>query len=431
MMLKVYRAVTTLGLPLIRGYLAVRKARGKEDRERFSERCGCPGRPRPAGPLAWIHAASVGEAISILPLVARIGADHPEFSVLVTTGTVTSAGLLAERLPAGAFHQYVPVDRLSYVKRFLDHWRPDLALWAESEFWPNLLSEAAGRGIPMVLINGRVSPGSFAGWQRFAGLIRGLLGGFALCLGQTEADAERLRRLGAANAKCLGNLKFAAPPLPAGEGELASLAAALEGRPCWLASSTHDGEEAIAGRVHQRLKAAHPGLLTVIVPRHPGRGAAIAASLSAAGARVARRSAGEAPTPKTDIYVADTLGELGLFYRLAGVVFMGKSLVPLGGQNPLEAARLDCALVHGPHMANFAEIARRLKEVGAGQEVADAAELESAVGRLLADDETRRRRAAAAREFAAGEAGVMDRVMRELEPFLKARPVSGERHAGP
>lgn len=414
-MLGLYRAATTLGGPLIRLYLANRLASGKEDRARFAERLGVAGRPRPEGPLIWIHAASVGESLSLLPLVERLGAAS---GVLVTTGTVTSARLMAERLPEGAFHQYVPVDRVAYVRRFLDHWRPDLALWAESEFWPNLVTETAARAIPMVLVQGRVSGRSYAGWRRFAGSIARLLEGFALCLGQTTEDALRLRRLGAPDARWVGNLKFAASPLPADPAELAGLEKATAGRPLWLAASTHPGEEEIAGRVHRRLAGAHPGLLSVIVPRHPGRGPEVAGALRAAGLAVALRSAGEAVGAATEVYVADTLGELGLFYRLAGVVYVGKSLVPLGGQNPLEAARLDCAIVHGPHMANFADVVERLGEAGATVEVADEAGLASAVGRLLAEPGLRSRRAAAAAGVATAEAGVVDAVMAELAPFL-------------
>ena len=425
MMLSLYRAATVLATPLVRLYLAARMARGKEDKARFGERLGHPGRPRPDGPLVWAHAASIGESLSMVPLVERLLGERPGLGVLLTTGTVTSAAMMAGRLPEGAFHQYVPVDRLGYVRRFLDHWRPDLVLWAESEFWPNLVAEPAARGVPMVLVNGRVSPSSFSGWRRAPGLIARLLGGFALCLGQAEIDAERLRRLGARNARSVGNLKFASPPLPADRKALDHLSAALGERPRWLAASTHPGEETLAAGVHRRLVADHPGLLTIVVPRHPERGAAIAAELRAGGHTVALRSAGEPIRAATDIYLADTLGELGLFFRLADVVFMGKSLVPLGGQNPIEPARLDCALIHGPHMANFAEMAARMKETGAAEEVADEAALAVAVAHLLDDADRRRRRIEAARAFADAEVDVLDRVMTELAPFLDALPRAG------
>ena len=428
-MLSLYRAATVLGTPLIRLYLAARMARGKEDRARFGERLGRPGLPRPYGPLVWAHAASIGESLSMVPLIERLLSERPGLRVLFTTGTVTSAGMMAERLPEGAFHQYVPVDRLSYVRRFLDHWRPDLVLWAESEFWPNLVTESAALDVPVILVNGRVSPRSFAGWRRVPGFIRRLLGGFALCLGQAEIDAERLRRLGARNAKSVGNLKFAAPPLPANQKALDLLSAALGDRPRWLAASTHPGEETLVAGVHRRLKAARPGLLTIMVPRHPERGAAIAETLRADGHSVALRSAGETIAAATDIYLADSLGELGLFFRLADVVFVGKSLVPLGGQNPIEPARLGCALIHGPHMANFEDMAARMKETGAAAEVADEAALAVAVAQLLDDEDRRRRSIEAGRAFADGEAHVLDAVMAELAPFLDALPKAGDGRA--
>ncbi len=419
MMLGLYRVVSIFGAPLIGFYLWLRKIRGKEDPARFSERLGRPGLARPNGPLVWVHAASVGESLSMLPLIERLVADRPGLSVLVTTGTVTSARMMAERLPEGSFHQYAPVDRIALVRRFLGHWRPDLALWAESEFWPNMITEAATRNIPMILINGRVSPRSFAGWRRFEGLIRELLGCFDLCLGQSDTDAMRLRQLGAESAKYVGNLKFAGPPLPVDEVELAAMKDTLGPRPVWLAASTHAGEEDIAAQVHQRLKPTLGGLLTLIVPRHPNRGEKIAARLRRQGQNVSLRSKGDVISPDADIYVADTMGEMGLFLRMAGVVFMGKSLVPLGGQNPLEAARLDCAIVHGPHIMNFEDIFERFNKAGAALQVADTEVLFSAVRQLLEDTSERERMAAAAKALAATEAGVLDAVLLELGPFLE------------
>lgn len=418
MMLPLYRMLTTVAGPLIRVYLARRMARGKEHPERFPERLGIPGRPRPDGPLVWMHAASVGESLSLLPLVDRVLHDRPGISVLVTTGSVTSARLMGERLPRGAFHQFIPVDRMAWVRRFLDHWRPDLALWAESEFWPNIVSAVPARGIPLVLINGRISARSFAGWQRYRSLIRSLLSGFRLCLGQTELDADRLRALGAPEARCVGNLKFAAPPLPADEAELTALQNLLADRPCWLAASTHAGEEEAAARVHKDLAGSHPGVLTIIVPRHPERGPEIAAALRALGFTVALRSAKEPMEEGTQVYLADTMGELGLFFRLADVVFMGKSLVPLGGQNPLEPARLGRPVLHGPHMTNFEEMTRRMKATGAALEVPDESGLAQALGRLLADEGARERLSTAAQGFAEGEAGVVDALMEVIEPWL-------------
>lgn len=418
-MLGLYRFLTTLGAPVIHVYLGRRIKAGKEDLHRFNERLGRAALARPDGPLIWLHGASVGEAMSLLTLIARLKTAVPAANILVTTGTVTSARMLADRLPKGAVHQYVPVDRMAYVRRFLDHWRPDLTLWAESEFWPNLISETAVRGNPLVLVNGRISPRSFKGWSRAPKFIAGLLGGFALCLGQTEGDAERLRALGAPGARSVGNLKFAADPLPADAARLADMRAATAGRPLWLAASTWAGEEDIAWRAHQDQAATHPGLLTIIVPRHPNRGAEIATQLTAQGARVKRRAAGALPDAGTDIYIADTMGELGLFFTLATVVFMGKSLSAEGGQNLLEPARLGCAVLHGPRMTNFADMGARMAAAGASLPVPDGAGLCAAVGRLLDDAGEAEAFAARARIFAQAEAGVIDRLMAELTPYLQ------------
>lgn len=417
--LRAYRALTTALGPLVTLYLIRRLARGKEDRARFAERRGVASIARPENPLVWIHAASIGEAVSMLALIDALVEARPALSVLVTTGTVTSARLLAARLPVGrAWHQYVPVDRPAYVRRFLDHWRPDLALWVESELWPNLITEAHARDIPLLLINGRMSQRSFENWQRWPGLIAPVIGAFDLCLAQDVVQAERLRQLGGQRALCVGNLKSAAGPLPVSESELAKLAAQAAGRPLWLAASTHDGEEDAAAEAHRALKQRWPDLLTLIVPRHPARASAVAASLQAKGLRLARRSLAEPITPETEIYLGDTLGELGLFYRLAGIAFIGGSLVPMGGHNPLEAALLDCAVLHGPDMSNCAAIARDLAAAGAALTVRDAAELAEAVGRLLADPAERARRAAAGLDVAADNRAVLDAVMERIAPWL-------------
>jgi 3-deoxy-D-manno-octulosonic-acid transferase len=406
--LALYRGATRLAGPLVDRYLEKRLAQGKEDPLRFAERRGEASRPRPDGFLTWVHGASVGEAISALPLVRELLARGP---VLVTTGTVTSARLMAERLPAGALHQYVPVDRPDWVTRFLAHWRPDLALWLESELWPNLVVATKARGTPMVLVNGRMSARSAARWRWAPGAIRQLLGAFDVCLAQTEDVAARFRELGASRVATPGNLKFAAAPLPADEVELARLRATVGERPCWLAASTHPGEEAMAGRVHQALAPRVPGLLTIVAPRHPARGAEIAAAL---GGAVRRRTIGE--LPDGDIYVADTLGELGLLYRLAPVVLIGGSLVPHGGQNPLEPARLGCAVLHGPHMANFADALDLLGD--ALTPVADEMALAEIVAALLADTQRRAALGEAARSRADQGAGALDAVMLALAPYL-------------
>lgn len=418
MILTMYRLATSVGAPLISAFLKKRLRRGKEDPARFNERLGRPVTPRPAGQLIWMHGASVGESLSMLPVIEEIVSRAESPTVLVTTGTVTSARLMRERLPEGAIHQFVPVDRLPYVNGFLDHWKPDIALWWESELWPNLVNETSHRGIPMVLVNARMSPPSFLRWQRWKSLARALLSRFDMVLAQSDSDVERFRTLGANKVERMGNMKFAVPALPCDEGTLAEIRARTGLRPMWLAASTHAGEEEAALDVHRTVKASHPDLLTIIVPRHPERGPEIAALLRDKGAVVAMRSNSEPATAETDIYLADTLGELGLFFRLAPIVFMGKSLVPAGGQNTIEPARLGAAIITGPHYWNFDEITRAMDAAGGLKIVDDADGLAEAVARDLDEPAQAQARAKAAYEYVERESRVLEIFMDYISPHL-------------
>jgi 3-deoxy-D-manno-octulosonic-acid transferase len=414
-----YALLGRLAAPLVHRYLRRRLAQGREEAGRLGERLGEAGVARPAGPLVWIHGASVGEAQSALPLIERLRRDWPQVTVLMTSGTVTSAKLMGERLPAGAIHQYVPVDLPHAVTAFLDHWRPDVGLVIESEFWPNLLRGAAARGTRLALLNGRVSADSYRGWGRAKPIIEELLGCFALVTARSPEDRDRLLGLGAHPVLSLGDLKAAAPPLTADAAELTRLQAQLEGRPRWLAASTHPGEERIAGETQRALRGRLPGLITLLAPRHPHRAGSIRRELEALGLTVAQRSRGEAIAPATDVYLADSIGELGLWYRLAEVVFVGGSLVAHGGQNLLEPATLGCAILAGPHTANFARLAAELTDAGALRQVGGPAALTAAVADLLAQPAERNAMAAAAKDYAAAQAGVLDRVMASLAPLLQ------------
>ncbi len=329
MLMAFYKTLTAASAPLLETYLKRRERRGKEDPTRANERRGNPVKKRDAGPLVWLHAASVGEAQSLLALINKLLADDPDLHIMVTTGTVTSAKLMAARLPKGAFHQYIPVDHPQWVARFLDHWRPDLALWSESEFWPNMLAAVKQRGIPAALLNARMSEKSFKRWRFLRGAIKELLSAFSLCLAQNESEAARLTALGAQNVQISGNLKYAAAPLPCDEQKYAELEAVLGSRPRLLWASTHPGEEEIALQLHSALRKISAELLTIIVPRHPERGAEIAALAENLGMTAPRRSARALPRPQDGIYIADTLGELGLFYKLSPLCIMGGSFVAL------------------------------------------------------------------------------------------------------
>ncbi|HEY7581766.1 MAG TPA: 3-deoxy-D-manno-octulosonic acid transferase [Acetobacteraceae bacterium] len=382
-LLAVWAAAATLAAPALPLMLRVRQARGKEIPGRLAERRGIDATPRPPGRLIWLHAASVGETVSILPVLPGLAEAVP--TVLLTTGTVTSARVLAQRLGSGlagrVVHRFVPLDVPAWAARFLDHWRPDVAGFVESELWPNLLAACRRRGIPTMLINARMSERSLARWRRAPGLARQVLNGFTLVQPRSETDAERLRTLGCGRMSEVGDLKLAAPPLPADEEELRRLGELIGGRPVWLAASTHPGEERLIAEAHRLLVPDHRGLLTIIAPRHPER----AASIQADG----YRSRGDGP-PEEGVWVADTLGELGLLYRLTGIAFVGRSLLPPGGgQNPLEPARLGCAIAVGPYTGNFTDHVAMLLDAGALTVVRGSDELADWVGRLLRDPSRR------------------------------------------
>jgi len=428
--LAAYRLATRALGPALPLLLALRMRRGKEDAARLAERCGIPSLDRPHGRLVWIHAASVGESLSVLTLIDRL--IDAGLHVLITTGTVTSAHLMAQRLPEGAIHQFIALDHPDYTARFLDYWKPDLAVWVESEFWPNLIVAAHARSIPLALVNARITERSFRGWQRFPRFIAHLLGRFSLLLAQDEASADRLRALGAPTVATPGNLKHDATPLGADETELSALRSSVGMRPLWLATNTHEGEEAVAADVHLRLAATRPDLLTLIVPRHPARGAAIATEIEKRGLKVARRSLHEPIAPETRIYLADTLGELGLFYRLADIAFIGGTLTGTGGHNPFEPARLHCALIAGPSDFNFVEAYAAFAGVGALTRITDAASLAEEVNNLLTDNVERTRRGDAAQRLAGTSSGAADRTAEALLTLLdRARPrlAAGGRHA--
>jgi 3-deoxy-D-manno-octulosonic-acid transferase len=416
--------IASLLAPLLPLYLRRRVAKGKEIAERLPERQG-HGAARPPGRLVWCHAASNGETLSLLPLLEALAKQDPALSFLVTTGTVTSARLLEQRLSPELAprtqHRFLPLDVPRWVARFLEGWRPDLAVIVESELWPNMLAEADQQGVPMALINARMSARSARGWGWVPGFARAVLGRFAMILAQTEGDAARFSALAGRPVPCWGNLKYAAPPLPADAPELARLSAAWAGRPVWLAASTHPGEDEIILAAHRLLAPDHPGLLTVIVPRHPQRGPDIAAL--AGDLPVARRGAGQEAGAGVAVYVADTLGELGLFYRLARVALIGGSLVPHGGQNPLEAARLGCPIITGPHHFNFGEIITRLRAAHALVETPDApgaAEgLAGNIARILADPTAGQAMAGAAGALAQDQAGLPGRIATSLLPLIR------------
>lgn len=416
LLLRVYRRLMRWAGSFAGLILNKRLKRGKEDPERVGERRGIASIERPEGALIWIHGASVGEVLSVIPVVEHIR--NQGFTVLVTSGTVTAAQMAAQRMPAGTLHQYVPLDAPQFVNAFLDHWKPGLALIAESEFWPNLLGETAARGIPVVLVNGRLSQRSFSRWKMAKKTAGALLSNFDLCLTQDFDVADRLTQLGAPRVLATGNLKFDVSPPPANAHDMQEMRRTVFDRPIFLAASTHRGEDEDVIEAHIEAMERVPNLLTIIVPRHPDRGGEIAQLVQEYQLVPAMRSRNHLPDRGTNIYVADTIGELGLFYRLAPIVFMGGSLIKHGGQNPIEPAKLDSAILHGPYVHNFTTIYSELNRQRGAATVTDARSLATSLIRLLEDPALVRTMAQAANATVIPLSGALNRTANAIEPYL-------------
>jgi len=405
-----YKLVFVLLTPFLAVLFIIRLLHGKENKNRFNERLGSPKYPRPDGKLIWMHGASVGECLSMLPLIHRLLELNPTLHIMVTSGTVTSADLMAKRLPERAFHQFVPIDSPWGTRSFVRHFHPDAVFWFESEFWPCLLAVIHQEQIPLILLNGRISDRSFARWQKAPSIIKSLLSLFTLTLGQSPENARRLQVLGSANVDCIGNIKYAASIAPFDPDELNRLKQQIGSRPAWNGASTHHNEEEQMADVHMALKEKYANLLTVCVPRHPNRADEIELMCQKKGLHVARRSRNDAITPETDFYLADTIGEMGLLYQLTDIVFVGGSLIPFGGQNMLEPMRLKRATIIGPHAFNFREIVALAKEHNALLEVPDKAGLQQTIDMLLSRSDLRTQIGCNAEQVASSEMTVLDRL---------------------
>lgn len=415
-----YRLLTRMLEPLAPRLLDGRAKKGKEDPVRVDERLGLTRVPRPDGEVVWLHGVSVGETLSLLPVVAKLRATRPDLNLLVTSGTLTSAALLAHRLPEGVIHQFAPVDAPGAVDAFLTHWKPVVGVFVESELWPNLILESRRRGVKLVLASARITEKTVAGWRRFPAAAREILSAFDVILPQDGVSADRLESLGARIDGHV-NLKLAGEAPPHDGAAFTKLSAAIGDRPVVVAASTHDGEEIAIVRALDKLADR---LCLILIPRHPERSAAIAAALTRDGYRFALRSQGRQPDNDTDLYVADTLGEMGLFLRLADVVVMGGSFSaalekpPVGGHNPLEPARLGKPAVTGPDMTNWAAITEALVEAGGLQIVAAPWDLPAALTPLLADEKTARAMGDRGRRAAAEAGSGLERLIEAMHPLL-------------
>jgi 3-deoxy-D-manno-octulosonic-acid transferase len=414
--LAAYRVAGSAAFPLVGPYVAWRASKGKEDPNRRRERSGYASRPRPEGPMIWAHAASVGETNAIVPLLECIL--DLGVNVVLTTGTVTSAQVAEERVGDRVIHQFVPLDLRPAISRFLDHWQPDLALIAESEIWPMTIMELGLRRIPQVLVNGRLSERSFTSWQKRPHIAEALFENLSHVVAQSNEDAERFEALGARPVTVSGNLKVDTNPPPVDQRALHAISRQLSLRPIWAAVSTHDGEERIAADIHLMLRSRHPGLITIIVPRHPERAAALAEEFASMGLRTVTRSSGDRLRSDTDIFLGDTIGEMGLYLRLTEIAFVGRSMTAEGGQNPLEPAMLDTVVLSGRNVQNFREAYQRLIDGGAAKLIADRDMLAGAVNYLLQNDKTRHRMMAAGVATVEEMRGALGKTLRALEPFI-------------
>lgn len=405
--LRLYLAASR-AIPLIApAILRRRLARGKEDPLRWQEKLGCPTIPRPEGPLVWLHAVGLGEVLALRGLIAAMARQRDGLSFLITSTARSSAGVVAANLPPRTSHQFLPLDAPRYLSTFLDHWRPDLAVWSEQDLWPGAVSAAHARGIPLAYVNVRITAESARRRAFAAAIYRDTLSRFALIAAQEEGTAARLRALGAGEVRVAGSLKSAAPPLAADPEVLEQMRALLAGRRPWVAASTHPGDEEAAIAAACVLRD-DPAELLILAPRDPGRADAIAERLARSGLRFARRSAEETPATETQVWLADTYGELGLWYRLADRALIGGGFDKIGGHNPWEAACLDTAILHGPDVANFAADYAALHAAGAAREVR-AEELAKV---LLADDLPAM--AARARALVDGARGAIDPLAGDL-----------------
>lgn len=417
-----YRLAGIALYPLVGPYLSYRAIKGKEDRGRRLERLGYASLPRPRGPLVWMHAASVGETIAIMPLIRELR--RREIHILLTTGTVTSANLVQSRLAEEVIHQYVPLDVKFPIKRFVAYWKPDACITAESEIWPTTVSELARRYIPQIRVNARISDRSFERWRNYGSIAEALFEKMALVVAQSDLDAERFRDLGAWPVIISGNLKSDTDPPPCDEELLVRYRKEIGNRQTWAAISTFDGEEQAVATVHRALKPKN-GQLTILVPRHPDRADAIETMLKEAGLTVARRSRNDPLTPETDIFLGDSIGEMGLYLRLTEIAFVGKSLAAAqGGQNPLEPAMLGCAVLSGPHIQNFRDAYQHLVRKGGARIVKDVEMLAKAVHYLMINDLARRKMVDSGHDAMEEMRGALSKTVKALEPYINPLTVS-------
>ena len=427
-MYRTYRMLTLYSGAVLSFILNKRCKAGKEVPERILEKKGSSDRPRPSGTLLWIHAASVGESQSTLILVNRLTALAPDINILVTTGTLTSSQLMESRLPKNAFHQFFPLDHPKWVEKFITHWQPNAVIWMESELWPNMLNEIRINNIPAILVNAHMSDKSFSSWKKMKPLAKFTLSTFSKILCQTETDKTYFDQLGAQETIVTDNLKYSADTLNFNQDDLASLSLSLKSRPIWLYASTHKGEESLACDLHNTLKDQFPDLLTIIVPRHPERREEITELCSSYDVKITFRGTNKTlPDKNDDIYIVDTLGELGLFYSLTSIACIGRSFSDDGGggHNPIEAAQLNCAVLHGPNVQNLQDIFDDMDADKAALCVRNPKHLCDTLSILLGNDNETAILQSAALEYSNKKTHIIEHIMSEIISTLENKNSSG------
>lgn len=422
--LSLYQRLMSTAHLIAPSLLQRRVKRGKEDAVRYRERLGQTQTPRPNGPLVWFHGVSVGESVSALPVIVILAAERPDLNILITTATTTSADILAKRLSEGVIHQFAPIDTPQAVNAFLDHWRPDLAVFIESDIWPIQLRALAARKVPHVLLSARITEKTYTGWQRFKGAVRPLLKGYSLIMAQDKASEDRLKQMGATVGP-RANLKTIGAPLPVDPAALSEMKKRIGKQFVYFAASTHYGEDSLLAKALE--PALWGGDLLILAPRHPIRAAEIRLDLQALGLKVAQRSKNEPITSQTHVYLADTLGELGLFFTVADIILMGGSfLEDIGGHNPLEAARLGKCVITGPDISNWSGIYGDLLDEDAAFRVKGTAELGFLLSQLRQHPALVKTANAKALSVSRKEADTLDTVWSALEPLLPPKVLKAE-----
>ncbi len=415
---QVYKLLTILLSPFFYLLVGLRVIKGKENSKRYKEKLGFFSYPRPKGQLLWFHAASVGELNSIIFLIKRLSEERPKLNFLITTITVNSEKIFHKAGLLRTIHQFLPLDIPFLARKFTNYWHPELGIFVDSELWPNLLTEAAHK-MRLINLNGRISDKSFARWKYFSPLISYMYKKFSLILPTSQTEMKKIQYFIKSDAvKYVGNLKYAMPALSCNEEELKILKKALAKRKIWIAASTHKGEEEILIACHQELLKEFPDLLLIIAPRHPERGSDITRLAKEQGCKVAVRSQQEKITKSCNVYIADTIGELGLIYRLSDIVFVGGSLIPHGGHNFLEAARLGCSVIVGPCTHNFKDLTEEFKQMNAILIASNAEQLVTSVHSLLTKPSLKMKYIQNAGSFSAATDHIMDQTVKVILGYL-------------